>query len=163
MHYAGCASLLLCGTLVVLLWAALSFVTASERPAQRSHLPAWALGAGILAIAVAVLALRKFSPDANQVTEATLVAGTMIAGVFAKWTLEIAADKPRSLHEASLAASLLVAPLCALALGDRVFAAALRPGALLLWFANGFFWQTLFSDIVRMRTPLRVIVRRKEP
>lgn len=163
MNYAGRVSLLLCGTLLVMLWLALSFISAGQRPEQRGRMPVWALGAGLLAIVAAVYALRGFSPNPSQITDATLMAGAMMAGAFAKWTLEIAADKPRSLHEAPLAASLVIAPLCVLGLGERVFVAALRPAPLLLWFANGFFWFTLCGDVVRMRTPLRIIVRRKEP
>ena len=57
---------------------------------------------------------------------------------------------------------LLVAPL-ALAVFPNLFGARVTPTALLLWFLNGFFWHTVFSDIERLMTKERVIIRRREP
>jgi hypothetical protein len=163
MSYSSQVSLLICTLMTLLVALALPFVTSDLRPAQRTKLPWRLIAVALVALVFAVKLVRHASPTQNQILTAIAVTTVMVVGICAKWAMEIAADKPLGLHERNLMGALLVAPIVVALVGDGVFAANLAPRTLVLWFANGFFWHAVITDIVRMRTPERVIVRRIEP
>jgi hypothetical protein len=156
-------SFVLCSLIALLVALAVPFITSDLRPAKR---PSFSWGLAALAIVVLALSAFKLSRAALRQDEIFIALGVttaMVAGVFTKWMMEVIADKPLALHEANLMRALLLAPLVVPIVGERVFAANLAPRTLVLWFANGFFWLTVVTDFVRLRTPERVIVRRVEP
>ena len=163
MIYAGLACLALCALVVVALWTFLPFVTANGRESQRIAIPVWAAVAGVCLLFVALYGLRVREATSDQVARAVAVSSALLGGVFLKWLCDLFARKPASLHERTLVKALLVAPLVPLACGSVFAATSFSPRLMLLWFANGFFWQTVFGDLERMRERERVIIRRREP
>jgi hypothetical protein len=87
----------------------------------------------------------------------------MLTGVCFKWLCETIAQKKLVLHEAVLAKAMLIASLAVFLFGSRIFPARLAPGAFVLWFLNGYFWHAVFSDIERITTPEKLLIRRREP
>ncbi|HET7534898.1 MAG TPA: hypothetical protein VFJ90_00490 [Candidatus Didemnitutus sp.] len=163
MNYSGAVALLVCSTGVVLSALALQFINTTLHENERIRLPSWLVVIALLFAGVAIYALRSFSfPDGRFVGTLALTA-VMLAGVGFKWLCETVAQKKLVLHEAALARALLVAPLIVVCLGDSAFAPQIKLGAFLLWFLNGYFWHTLFSDIERITTRERVVIRRREP
>lgn len=163
MIYAGFVCLALCALAVVALWTFLPFVTATAREAQRIAIPGWIGVAGLGLLFVAVYGLRGREATNDQVARAVAVSSALLGGVFLKWVFDLLARKPAALHERTLVKALLVAPLVPLVCGPVFAATALSPRLVLLWFANGFFWQTVFGDLERMRERERVMIRRREP
>jgi hypothetical protein len=163
MHPGGAIAFLVCGCVVILLAGVLPFLWVGLRPNERGRLP-W--GAVILA-AVFVLRgtshLRLLDAGDSRVNVALLLTAAMIVGIFVKWIVEVVTVRPFALHETALIYSLLLAGATVVLFGPAVFSARLTAPMLLLWFANGFFWQTVCADVVRLRTRERAIVRRREP
>ena len=161
MSYPGAVALCTCSASVLVVGAALPFMSAGLPEAERIKLPLWAWVGGLVFFLTALVGLRRADPLANEIAGAVTISGLLLAGVSLQWILDVFARKPLRLHAVTLAKALLVAPWVPLLL-DRIFVASSSPGVLLLWFANGFFWQTLFGDLERMFEKERVIVRRVE-
>jgi len=162
MSYPGTVALCLCSSAVVLLRALAPFLSAVEPEPQPRSLPPWIWLPGMFSLVLSLIALRSSDATPNDIATAMLSAVLMLAGIWLKWSLDVLARKPPELHEATLAKALLLAPWLPLLL-SRTFVASPAPRDALLWFANGFFWQTLVGDFERMFEKERVVTRRREP
>jgi hypothetical protein len=163
MTYPGLVCLALCSLAVVALWIFLPFITADGREHQQIKVPHWVGVVGFAVLLGAILALRERPAANDQVARAVMLSSALIGGIALKWAFDLFARKPHALHERTLIKALLVAPLVPLVWGAVFAASVATPRLALVWFANGFFWQTIFGDFERMRERERVIVRRREP
>jgi hypothetical protein len=162
MSYAGLVCLATCSLGAVMLGAILPFITAGPRESDRRQLPLWLMLTAFGWLTASILLLRERAVREPQLWQGMLATVILLAGIFSKWIIDIAARKPIALHERTLAKSLLVAPLAPL-LWSTAFNSYPAPRFLLLWFVTGFFWQTVFGDLERLVEKERVIVRRREP
>ena len=162
MSPAGLVCLAVCSLIVVLTAAALPYVTSSARESDHRSLPAWLAGTSLVLLFASAILLRQETSTDDRLLRAVIASAVLVGGVFFKWLLDLAARKPLALHERTFAIALLLAATGPL-LWPAAFGTLLAPRFLLVWFANGFFWQTLVGDLERIGEKERVIVRRIEP
>lgn len=162
MNYPGSFCLLVGSAAVLFVALALPYMTANLREPERTRIPVWAFVAALVLLGFAWLRLRAVNPTQFQLINALALTTVMLAGICVKWLMETVAQKKVALHESVLCGTLLVAPL-AIVFSGRLFPSNPAPGGLLVWFLNGYFWHALLSDIERLMTRERIIIRRREP
>jgi hypothetical protein len=99
------------------------------------------LGGGIIAV---------LHPKREDIELALGIFSFLIAGVLAKWIWDASLIVPFQLDGAKLMGALVVTPLIALAAWN-VLTEVPTLHTVLLCFSNGFFWQTIFSDLSKRR------------
>jgi hypothetical protein len=154
MSIPGLVCLAVCSLIVVLTAAALPYVTSDARESDHRSLPAWLAGMGLVLLLASTILLRQETATDDRLLRAVIASAVLVAGVFLKWLLDLAARKPLALHERSFGVALLLAALVPL-LWPAAFGTVLAPRFLVVWFANGFFWQTLVGDLERIGEPER--------
>jgi hypothetical protein len=162
MSHPACISLLICSLAIVCAAGFLPFLNSELRKEHRPKFPVWTVGLALVAFLSSVYFLSRLRLSQTPIIDALALTASMLAGLCLKWMMETMAQKKSSIHEGVLFRALLAAPL-ALAVVPGVFGVRPTPTSLLLYFLNGFFWHTLFSDIERLMTKERVIIRRREP
>jgi len=162
MSYPGTVALLICSFGVVVVAITLPYVTAGLRESDRSGISLWSVLAGLALLCAAGLRLRGFNPPPAHVTTALLLNVALLCGIFMKWGLETIAQKKPTIHEGVLVWTLLAAPVSILA-GGGIYGGGANARAILLWFLTGWFWHTLFSDVERLLTKEKILIRRREP
>jgi hypothetical protein len=110
---------------------------------------------GWLAVGVVMLlagggAVSVLHPTAEQIGTAAGIFAVLLSGVIAKWVWDATLHTPFQLDGPPLMGALVVTPLVALA-SWNLLSGAPDIHSLLLCFSNGFFWQTIFSDISKRR------------
>lgn len=162
MSYPGIIALLVCSLGVILSSFALQFINSALPEKDRPGVPAWVLAVALFLFCAAACALRTSRFADGQLFVSINLTACLLAGIFSKWLCETVAQKKPVGHEAVLAKALIVAPLAVILLGG-IFTARYRSGAFVLWFLNGYFWHALFSDLERIATPEKLVIRRREP
>jgi uncharacterized membrane protein YeaQ/YmgE (transglycosylase-associated protein family) len=138
----------LCGVFV-LLSQSLPFLLPVAAGAHRKPIPvkAW-LAVGVMMVLLGGGVISTLKPTMDQIKSGGGVFAVMIAGIIGKWLWDGLLKTPFELDAAPLLAALVVSPLVVLAT-FKVFEDAKTLQSLLLCFSNGFFWQTIFSDLSR--------------
>jgi hypothetical protein len=95
------------------------------------------LGGGVITV---------LHPTRAEIEIAGGIFAFLIAGVLAKWLWDASLLTPFRLEGVKLMGALVITPLIALAAWN-VLTQAKTLHTLLLCFSNGFFWQTIFSDL----------------
>jgi hypothetical protein len=162
MSYPASLALLVCALTVIATAAFLPFLNSSLRKEHRPRFPLVSVAFAVIALSMSLPALFGTRGAQADIVGALGLTTALMAGLSLKWLLETAALKKPTVHEAVLFRALLVAPL-AIAFLPRFFGVRPTPPTLLLWFLNGFFWHTVFSDVTRLMTDDPVIIRRREP
>lgn len=162
MNHPACIALLICSLAILCIAGFLPFLNLELPKGKRPRFPLWTVILASLALLDALFTLPRLQPTPPQITDALGLTTAMLAGLCLKWMVETVAQMKFTLHEGVLFRALLVAPI-AVALLPAIFGVRPTPGALSLWFLNGFFWHTLFSDLERLTTREPLIIRRREP
>lgn len=162
MSYPGTIALLICSFGMVTTALALPYITAGLRKNEHGGISLWIVLAGLALLCVAVWRLRGFNAAPGQVTSALMLNVALLSGILMKWGLETIAQKKPTIHENVLGWTLLAAPLSILA-GGSIYAGGISSRAILLWFLTGWFWHTFFSDVERLLTKEKIVIRRREP
>lgn len=162
MSHPPCIALLICSLTIVVAASFLPFLNSGFRPRHRAGFPTWTVVLALIATAASLARLMRIQLNQNQIIDAIGLTVAMLAGLCLKWLLETVAQKKLTIHEGVFFRALLAAPL-ALALLPGAFGIPPSPAIVLLWFFNGFFWHTLFSDIERLFAKERAVIRRREP
>lgn len=164
MSYHGAVALFVCSLSVVLSSFALQFISSALPERDRGRgVPAWLLATAVFLLVVVVWAASSSRVANGAAFPSLSLTAVMLAGVFCKWLCETIAQKKYVLHESVLAQAMLVAPLMVVWFGHGVFTANLTPATFVLWFLNGYFWHAFFSDIERITTREKIVIRRREP
>jgi hypothetical protein len=95
------------------------------------------LGGGIIAV---------LHPKGEDIATALGIFAFLIAGVLAKWIWDAVLITPFQLDDVKLMGAFVVTPLIVIAAWN-VLTDAKSLHTVLLCFSNGFFWQTIFSDL----------------
>ena len=162
MNHPACIALLICSLAILCIAGFLPFLHSELPKEKRPLFPLWTVALAAVALLDALLTLPRFRMTLPQITDALGLTTALLAGLCLKWMVETVAQKKFSLHEGVLFRALLVAPIV-IALLPGVFGVRPTPMAVALWFLNGFFWHTLFSDIERLVASEPVVIRRREP
>jgi hypothetical protein len=162
MRPPACIALLICSLAILCIAGFLPFLNLELNKEKRPRFPLWIVILASLAFLEALIVLARLQMSLPQITDALGLTTAMLAGLSLKWMVETVVQKKFSVHEDVLFRALLVAPV-AIALLPGVFGVRPTPTVLFLWFLNGFFWHTLFSDLERLMTKEPILIRRREP
>lgn len=162
MNHPACIAMLICSLAVLCIAGFLPVLNSESPKGNRPGFPRWAVILAAALLVNALVVLPRLGLALTQIINALALTTALLAGLCLKWMVETVAQKKFALHEGVLFRALLAAPI-AVAIAPNVF--GVQPGAMTLplWFLNGFFWHTLFSDIERLLTREPVIIRRREP
>jgi hypothetical protein len=101
---------------------------------------------GLVLLFLAGGAMTVLRPTPEQVRVGTGIAAAMLAGILAKSLWDASLSSVFQIDGRALLRALLVAPIVVVG-GWKIFEGAPTLQTLLLVFSNGFFWQTVFSDV----------------
>jgi hypothetical protein len=124
---------------------------------QNTPIRGW-LVIGIILILLCAGGVTTLRPTERELFVAFGIFITMLAGMFSKWLWDALLLPRFVLDDAPLMRALLVSPLVALGAWNTLTGAP-ELHVLLLAYSNGFFWQTVFSDMQRKRRSVATKVR----
>ena len=140
----------LCGLAMMLYCTGrLLFPEAPASTPPSVHLTAW-FAVGVIFILVTGGIVSVVHPKPEEVQLGGGLFALMLAGMLAKWLWDASLHKPFRLEGTPLMQSFVVAPLIVTATWGTLKGGPTLHTSLLC-FSNGFFWQTIFSDLAKKR------------
>lgn len=149
MSYPGWVSVLLNSVAALAIAFFVPRIVCPVEPASKARMSWWVYMTGFALIGLSSWRLFSIEGALDQTIHSFWIAAAALAGTTLKWTLTVVASRGQSFHEGSLVKSLLVSPIGFLLLGPLLLECGVLAAAL-FWFANGFFWQAVFDDGVRI-------------
>jgi hypothetical protein len=162
MSFPAHLALLICSLAIVSIATFLPFLNSELLKRKRPKFPLWETALAVIVLTQSTWSMVHLPLAQFAVINGLWLTTALLSGLGLKWLMEAIARKQPVMQEAVLFRALLAAPL-ATALLPAIFGTRPTPGTLLLWFLNGFFWLTAFSDLDRLLTKDTVIIRRREP